>query len=66
MSNIAIDRQLHAGREVFEIQPVILGGSPSDPANKTVLTRDQHIKAVVYWNREIRRLRAEQREQSQS
>lgn len=55
------DRKTHAGKEIFEIQPVILGGSPTDPSNKTVLTREQHIKAVVYWNREIRRLRAEQR-----
>jgi len=58
------DRKTHAGKEIFEIQPVILGGSPTDPSNKTVLTREQHIKAVVYWNRQIRRLRAEQRSAS--
>lgn len=46
-----------AGREIFEIQPVILGGHPTDLANKTVLNREEHIKAVRYWNREIRRLR---------
>ena len=46
-----------AGKEVFEIQPIILGGDPTDPSNKTVLTRQQHIQAVTYWNREIRRLR---------
>ena len=46
-----------AGKEVFEIQPIILGGHPTDPSNKTVLTRQQHIQAVTYWNREIRRLR---------
>lgn len=46
-----------AGKEVFEVHPIILGGNPTDPANKTVLTREQHIKAVVYWNREIRRLK---------
>jgi hypothetical protein len=46
-----------AGKEVFEVHPIILGGNPTDPANKTVLTREQHINAVVYWNREIRRLK---------
>lgn len=46
-----------AGKEVFEVHPIILGGNPTDPANKTVLTREQHIKAVVYWNREIPRLK---------
>lgn len=46
-----------SGGEVFEIQPVILGGNPIDPKNKTVLTRQQHIEAVRYWNRVIRNLR---------
>ena len=45
------------GKEVFEIQPVILGGSPTDPANKVLLSREAHIKAVVYWNRVIKELR---------
>jgi len=45
------------GREVFETTPIILGGSPTDPANKTVLTRADHIKAVVYWNKVIKQLR---------
>ena len=44
-----------AGKEVFEIQPIILGGHPTDPSNKTVLTRQEHIQAVTYWNRELRR-----------
>ncbi len=46
-----------AGREIVEITPVILGGSPTDPKNKTVLTRAEHIQAVVHWNRVIRELR---------
>ncbi|MFO0938675.1 MAG: hypothetical protein U0798_19405 [Gemmataceae bacterium] len=46
-----------AGMEVFEIQPIILGGHPSDPSNKAVLTRQQHIEAVCFWNREIKHLR---------
>lgn len=45
------------GKEIFEIKPVILGGSPTDPANKTLLSRDEHIKAVSYWNNFIRELR---------
>ncbi len=51
-------RLRNAGGEVFEIQPVILGGSPTDPKNKTILTRAQHIEAVRYWNNYIRHLRA--------
>ena len=49
------------GKEVFEIQPVILGGSPTDPANKTILTRQQHIEAVRYWNKMVRDLRKNKR-----
>jgi hypothetical protein len=52
-----------AGKEIFEIQPVILGGSPTDPANKTILTRQQHIEAVRYWNNVIRNLRKQQKPQ---
>ena len=47
-----------AGKEIFEIKPVILDGSPTDPANKAVLTREQHIRAVRYWNKIIADLRA--------
>jgi len=50
-----------SGKEVFEIHPVMLGGNPTDPKNKTLLTREQHIEAVTYWNREIKRMRAEKR-----
>jgi hypothetical protein len=46
------------GKEIFEITPVILGGSPTDPANKTFLSREDHIKAVTYWNKVIADLRA--------
>ena len=47
----------NAGMEIFEVQPVIVGGSPTDPANKILLSRDQHIEAVRYWNRLINDLR---------
>jgi hypothetical protein len=49
------------GKEIWDIKPVILGGSPTDPANKTVLTREQHIEAVRYWNRIIQDLRKKQK-----
>jgi hypothetical protein len=39
-----------AGKEIFDIKPIILGGSPMDPDNKIVLERKQHIQAVRYWN----------------
>lgn len=39
------DRQQFAGKEIFEVKPIILGGSPTDPANKALLTRQQHIEA---------------------
>jgi hypothetical protein len=45
------------GKELIEITPIVLGGSPTDPANKTLLTREQHFQAVRYWNQIIRDLR---------
>jgi len=50
------------GMEIFEIHPVILGGSPTDPANKVVLSRAEHMQAVVYWNRVIAEMRRQKRE----
>jgi len=43
--------------EIFEITPVVVGGSSTDPENKTVLTRHQHIEAVRYWNKIVKELR---------
>jgi hypothetical protein len=54
------DRQRLEGLEIFEITPVILGGDPTDPENKTLLTREQHIEACKYWNRKIKELREQQ------
>jgi hypothetical protein len=42
------------GMQIHEIQPVILGGSPTDPANKTILTRQKHAEIVTWWNRKIK------------
>jgi len=50
------------GMEIFEIKPIILGGSPTDPANKMVLNREDHIKAVVYWNKIVEQLREKRRD----
>jgi hypothetical protein len=47
-----------AGMEIFEVTPVMLGGSPIDPENKVFLNRKQHIEAVQYWNNVIRDLKA--------
>jgi hypothetical protein len=47
-------REGRRGMELFDILPVIAGGDPSNPRNKTWLTRRQHIEAVGYWNRVIR------------
>ena len=45
------------GMELFEVKPIILGGDPVDPQNKTWLTRQQHFEAVRYWNQIINELR---------
>ena len=46
-------------KEVFEILPIILGGSPSDPKNKVTLDRKSHIEAVRYWNAIIKKIKEE-------
>jgi hypothetical protein len=43
--------------ELVEIKPIILGGDPVDPRNKTWVTRQQHFELVRYWNRVITELR---------
>jgi hypothetical protein len=41
----------YAGREIHEIQPVKFGGSPTDPANKVVLTPEDHSVVTTWWAR---------------
>jgi len=41
------------GKQIFHITPVMLGGSPTDPANKVVLTIEEHIQAVRFWNKVV-------------
>jgi hypothetical protein len=48
------------GKEIFEIKPVLLGGSPTDLENKVILTRDQHMEVVRYWNEVVDDLRKHQ------
>ena len=62
MSNRCHGEARCAGKEVFEVKPVILGGDPTDPANKAILCREDHIKAVRYWNRIIAALKQDRRD----
>lgn len=55
------ERNKLIGLEIFEIIPVIVGGSPTEPENKTVLTHQQHIEVCRYWNNVIRVLRTQQK-----
>jgi len=45
------------GMQLVEITPIILGGDPTDPQNKTWVSRQQHFEMVRYWNRVISDLR---------
>lgn len=39
--------------ELVEIKPILFGGDPVDPSNKTWLSRTEHIKFVQFWNRQL-------------
>jgi hypothetical protein len=52
--------------ELVEITPVILGGNPTDPRNKTWVTRQQHFEMVRYWNRVISDLRKQTAEEAKA
>jgi hypothetical protein len=56
----ALPQAAHPGKEIFEIKPLILGGSPTDLENKAMLTRDQHMEVVRYWNKVVSDLRNQQ------
>ncbi len=49
------------GMQLVEITPIIVGGDPTDPQNKTWVTRQQHFELVRYWNRVISDLRKQDR-----
>jgi len=40
-----------SGLQIHEVQPVKFGGSPTDLANKVVLTPAEHMQYTVWWNR---------------
>lgn len=42
------------GKHIHEIKPVKFGGSPTDPANKVVLTPDEHKDYTRFWARQQR------------
>lgn len=46
-----------AGKIKWYIQPIVFSGSPSDPKNMAWISHDQHVEAVVYWNKMYRDLR---------
>lgn len=48
------------GMELVEIKPVVLGGDPADPQNKTWVSRQRHFELVRYWNRVISDLRKQE------
>lgn len=39
------------GLQIHENQPVKFGGSPTEMSNKVFITRDEHIKYTVWWNK---------------
>lgn len=43
--------------ELVEIKAIIVGGDPTDPKNKTWVTRQQHFELERFWNRVISDLR---------
>ena len=36
------------GMQLVEITPIIVGGDPTDPQNKTRVTRQQHFEIARY------------------
>jgi hypothetical protein len=45
------------GLQIHEINPVKLGGNPTDMANKTFLTPSQHSQYTNFWNSLIRSIK---------
>ena len=42
------------GSVIHEIHPILLGGSPTDPKNKTMLPLATYAEAVGFWNEQVR------------
>jgi len=45
------------GKEIHEITPILFGGSPTDPANKTLIALRLYIEVVVWFNNLYRQMR---------
>jgi len=43
-------------KEIHEIQPIVFGGDPVDPKNKTLLSPDDYAKLVVWWNKQYQKV----------
>ncbi|OPZ92144.1 MAG: hypothetical protein BWY74_01737 [Firmicutes bacterium ADurb.Bin419] len=50
------------GLQIHEIEPIKLGGNPTDISNKAFLPREKHAKVVVWWNKKIREVRKKMEE----
>jgi hypothetical protein len=47
------------GHMLYEIKPVMFGGSPSDPANKRIVSLCEYLQLSAWWNLKVRAARAE-------
>lgn len=48
--------EFYKGKQIHEIKPIKFGGSPTDPANKILLTPAEHSRYTTFWNRMMREL----------
>lgn len=44
------------GKEIYEINPIVFGGDPVDPKNKTLVEFRLYIEVVVWWNNLYRQM----------
>ena len=44
-------------KEIFEKHPIVLGGDPSDKTNKVLIDEKEHVKAVVFFNEVVKKVR---------
>jgi hypothetical protein len=51
------------GLDLYAKQPIVLGGSPTDPANRVLVAPPKHAELAVYWNKVYRRLVEQQKKQ---
>jgi len=42
------------GKEIFQRHPIVLGGSPTDPNNRDLVSVEEHPELVRYWNNVFR------------